>query len=387
MVYAFLEIPLPSCSTKMTAENGNRTRKIGHTVVPKLASTPILDPTRLDEAAREAAAQLLREGESANTRRSYDSALRYWAAWYLARYGQPIKLPIPVVVILQFMLDHLARSNRGKLVCELPAALDATLVAAGLKGRIGPAALNTVEHRLAVMSKVHQLKRLPNPCEEPAVKQLLKRARRAYAKRGALPHSKTAATKEPLEAMLATCGEDLVGTRDRALLLFAWSSGGRRRSEVAVAKVERLQRTKEGYLYKMGHSKTNQSAKANPKLHSEKPILGDGADALEKWLKATKLKRGAIFRRLWGETIGPALSPAAIGEIVKRRAQLAGLAGDWAGHSLRSGFVTEAGRQGVPLGSVMAMTDHTNVGSVVGYYQAGSATGNPAANLLAKKTS
>ena len=369
----------------MTAENGKQNRKIGHTLIPKLASTPVLDPTRLDEAAREAAAQLLREGESANTRRSYESALRYWAAWYMARYGQTIKLPVPPVVMVQFMLDHLGRTHRGKVICELPAALDQVMVSSGLKGKLGPLALNTVEHRLTVLSKAHQLKRLPNPYDDPAVKQLLKRARRAHAKRGALPHSKTAATKEPLEAMLTTCGDDLVGIRDRALLLFGWASGGRRRSEVAAAKVERLQRTKNGYIYKMGQSKTNQSAKPNPKLHPDKPILGDAADALSKWLIASKLKNGPIFRRLWGQTIGPALSGAAIGEIIKRRALAAGLAGDWAGHSIRSGFVTEAGKQGVPLGSVMAMTDHANVGSVVGYYQVGAAETNPAATLYAGK--
>ena len=369
----------------MTAENGKQTRKIGYAIVPKLASTPVLDPNRLDEAAREAAAQLLREGESANTRRSYESALRYWAAWYMARYGQAIKLPVPPVVVVQFMLDHLGRTHRGKVICELPGTLDEVLVSTGLKGKPGPLALNTVEHRLAVLSKIHQLKRLLNPCDDPAVKQLLKRARRAHAKRGALPHSKMAATKEPLEAMLATCGDDLVGIRDRALLLFGWASGGRRRSEVAAAKVERLQRTKEGYTYKMGHSKTNQSAKPNPKLHPDKPILGDAADALEKWLKNSSLKKGPLFRRLWGETIGPALSGAAVGEIIKRRALAAGLAGDWAGHSIRSGFVTEAGKQGVSVGDVMALTDHTNVGSVVGYYQAGAAETNPAARLLAPR--
>lgn len=369
----------------MTAENGKSNRKIGHTLIPKLASTPVLDPHRLDEAAREAAAQLLREGESANTRRSYESALRYWAAWYMARYGQAIKLPMPPVVMVQFMLAHLGRTHRGKVICELPVSLDAVMVSTGLKGKIGPLALNTVEHRLTVLSKVHQLKRLPNPYEDPAVKQLLKRARRAHAKRGALPHSKTAATKEPLEAMLATCGDDLVGTRDRALLLFGWASGGRRRSEVAAAKVERLQRTKEGYLYKMGQSKTNQTGKANPKLHPDKPILGEAADALGKWLKVSGLKRGPIFRRLWGDTVGPALSGAAIGEIIKRRALAAGLVGDWAGHSIRSGFVTEAGKQRIPLGDVMAMTDHTNVGSVAGYYQAGAAEVNPAATLFSKK--
>lgn len=62
--------------------------------------------------------------------------------------------------------------------------------------------------------------------------------------------------------------------------------------------------------------------------------------------------------------------------IVQRRAQLAGLEDDWAAHSLRSGFVTEAGRQGVPLGEVMAMTEHRCVDTVMCYFQAGSLLGS-----------
>jgi hypothetical protein len=52
---------------------------------------------------------------------------------------------------------------------------------------------------------------------------------------------------------------------------------------------------------------------------------------------------------------------------------------------LRSGFVTEAGRQGVPLPAVMAMTEHRSVPTVLGYFQAGSALTNPAGSLLGKK--
>jgi hypothetical protein len=62
---------------------------------------------------------------------------------------------------------------------------------------------------------------------------------------------------------------------------------------------------------------------------------------------------GPHFRRLWKQRIGPALSPAAVGEIVQRRVSLAGLEGDFGGHSLRSGFVTEASRQGVSLPATM----------------------------------
>ena len=69
-------------------------------------------------------------------------------------------------------------------------------------------------------------------------------------------------------------------------------------------------------------------------------------------------------------------------EIVIRRAELAGLEGDFGGHSLRSGFVTEGARQGIALPALMAMTEHRAVVSVIGYFQAGTAVQNPAACLL-----
>jgi integrase len=67
------------------------------------------------------------------------------------------------------------------------------------------------------------------------VRELLAQTRRAYAKRGARPRKQRALTKDPLQAVLATCDDTLRGKRDRALLLFAWATGGRRRSEVASA--------------------------------------------------------------------------------------------------------------------------------------------------------
>ncbi len=104
-------------------------------------------------------------------------------------------------------------------------------MAAGLKTKLGPWKLTSVVHRVAVLSTAHRLKRLPNPCEEPAVRTLLGRARRASVKRGKRSAKKTAITKAELEAMLATCDDSLEGLRDRALLCFGFASGGRRRSE------------------------------------------------------------------------------------------------------------------------------------------------------------
>ena len=67
---------------------------------------------------------------------------------------------------------------------------------------------------------------------------------------------------------------------------------------------------------------------------------------------------------------------------MQRRAVLAGLNGDFAGHSLRSGFITEGGRQGIALPALMALTEHRSVAQAIGYFQAGSAAENPAARIL-----
>lgn len=181
-----------------------------------------------------------------------------------------------------------------------------------------------------------------------------------------------------------TCDDTLVGRRDPAVLLFALASGGRRRSEVDAADLANLRRIEaRPFVYHLGHGKTLQ-ASAGQGATPDKPILGPAADALTTWLTAAGLadaevEAGPIFRRLWRDRIGGALSPAAVAAITRRRAREAGLIGDFAGHSLRSGFITESGRQGVALAAMMAMTDHRAVASVVGYFQAGGVTSNPAA--------
>lgn len=340
-------------------------------------------PEQLAERAAEAVRELLAEAAAANTTRSYATALRYWAGWHRVRFGEDFALPLSEAAVMQFVVDHVARKGKdGGLTWELPPDHDRALVASGLKAKLGPWKLASVVHRVAVLSTAHRLKRLTNPCELPAVRTVLSRARRASVKRGERPSKKTAITKTELEAMLATCDGSLAGSRDRALLCFAFSSGGRRRSEVAAADLRDLRRIgPTAYIYRLEYSKTQQAgvtATSTP----DKPILDRSAEALAQWLEASGIIEGAIFRRLWNDRIGPALSPAAVGEIVQRRAKLAGLAGDFGGHSLRSGFVTEAGRQGVPLPAVMAMTEHRAVSSVVGYFQSGAVDQNPASRLL-----
>jgi integrase len=351
------------------------------------ATVLALDPEVLHSQAESSVRALLKEGESANTRRSYASALRYWVAWFRLRYRAALALPLPVPAVLQFLVDHVERTaDDGSLVHDLPAAIDRTLVDGGFKGALGAPALNTVLHRLSVLSKAHQLRDAPNPTRDPAVQELVRRIRRAYAARGARPAGKAALTKDPLEAMLATCTDGLIGVRDRALLLFAFSSGGRRRSEVAGATMENLIKIDDTtYLYRLTHSKTDQAGTEH-NADTDKPIVGVAADALTAWLKASGVTSGAVFRRIRKTKAVEPLAAQAVWLIVKRRAQLAGLTGDFGAHSLRSGFVTEAGRQNVPLGEAMGLTGHRSMQTFLRYFRSGTVQTTKAANLMGDST-
>jgi integrase len=185
-----------------------------------------------------------------------------------------------------------------------------------------------------------------------------------------------------LEAILATCDDSLRGVRDRALLLFAWSSGGRRRSEVTAATMDNVKKiSARTYVFTLHRSKTDQTGTNGH--DNDKPIVGMAADALDAWLERSGVKSGAIFRRIRrGDNVAEPLSPAAVRDIVKSRALMAGLEEEFSAHSLRSGFITEAAHQGVPIGETMALTGHASVATVVGYFRSASAIGSKAARLL-----
>jgi hypothetical protein len=163
-------------------------------------------------------------------------------------------------------------------------------------------ALNTVIHRIAVLSKAHQVHAATNPCAQPSVRELLSKqpARLRQARRTCI------------------CDASSTGLRDRALLLFAFASDRRRRSEVCVATMENTRRQRDGLAFTPSYSKTNQAGADRPE--TDKPIVGKAVHALTARLAAWKIKSGPIFRRVRrGSVVGEPLSPAAVRDIVKGR--------------------------------------------------------------------
>ena len=129
----------------------------------------------------------------------------------------------------------------------------------------------------------------------------------------------------------------------------------------------------------LAHSKTDQAGEGR-----EVPVLGRAADALTAWLGAAGLTAGPLFRGVdrHGHLLG-GISDKLVVRVVKARAAQAGLDPEpFGGHSLRSGFITEGGRQGKTLGDVMALSGHKTASVALGYYQAGAVILNSAAQLV-----
>jgi integrase len=144
--------------------------------------------------------------------------------------------------------------------------------------------------------------------------------------------------------------------------------------------MENTHRTHEGFVYHLAHSKTNQAG--IERGDNDKPVVGRAAEALAAWLSASGIHAGALFRRVRrGDVLGEPLSPAAVRDIVRKRCLLAGLSTEYSAHSLRSGFVTEAARQHMPMAETMALTGHRSTASLVGYHRQGTEASR-AARLL-----
>lgn len=92
--------------------------------------------------------------------------------------------------------------------------------------------------------------------------------------------------------------------------------------------------------------------------------------AVRVWTEAAGIVDGPVFRSVAkGVRVSSrALAGEGVANIVKAAAVRAGLdPTKYAGHSLRSGLVTTAAREGATMAAIMAQTGHTNTDTVVRY--------------------
>jgi integrase len=312
------------------------------------------------------------DGTSENTIKSYKSDLNYFVGWAFFS-GLNTELPFHKDDIIRFIVEHME---------GIPEDVDNRLVEDGIKQKLGTHAISTIQRRIASLSSIHNLRNLENPCESKEIKILLKKSRTASVKRGWKPNQKSATTADVIEKIILSCEEsNVTDVRDKAIILFAFSSGGRRRSEVVSVKFEDIQKIPEGYLYTLPYSKSDQTGQERLQV----PIIGQAAKALEKWINLLDDKEGFIFKGLSprGKILDKGITDKTFARIVKKRVKMAGYdEKDFSGHSIRAGFMTEGGRKNINLMQLMELSGHKSVQIAKRYYRGGNLLHNPAARIL-----
>lgn len=341
-----------------------------------LISAPALSD--LDNAALR---DLYIRGTPANTVRAYERDLLYIRAWRHLVFGSDLAWPECEEVALRFILDHSRDLTLAPTQDSARLSADA-LIDAGLRKSLACPAPATLDRRIASWRAFHRMRNLASPFEAPAVRQARTKARRAAARPRA-PKSAKPIVRDVLSQMLATCEPDLRGVRDRALLLLGWASGGRRRSEIAGLKridVDLDAFATRGLVWvSLMETKTTRQG-ATPKLVLKRAP----AEAMATWLRVTELEDGPLFRPISksGRLLPRSLSPDGIYQIVKRRLQKAGLPESFASpHGLRSGFLTQAALDGVPIQAAMQLSLHKSTAQAQRYYADVEIAENPATNL------
>jgi integrase len=277
---------------------------------------------------------LVNQGMGDNTLRALTSDLAYLEAWGLAATGKSLPWPAPEALLLKFVAHHLWDPQHRETDRDhgMPAEVDENLRSQGFLKSTGPHAPATVRRRLANWSTLTKWRGFDSAFASPALKSAIRLAIRA-APRQRLRKSAKAVTGDVLAKLLATCATDsLRDLRDRAILMVAFASGGRRRSEIAGLRREQL--TVEAPIevpdgpplpslaIHLGRTKTSSGEQDDVVYLTGRPV-----ETLNAWLVAAKIESGSVFRGIgrWGTVSRRAIDPQSVNAILKQRAEMAGL--------------------------------------------------------------
>ncbi|MBY5523554.1 site-specific integrase [Rhizobium leguminosarum] len=335
---------------------------------------------------------LVNQGMGDNTLRALTSDLAYLEAWGLTATGQSLPWPAPEALLLKFVAHHLWDPQRRETDPNhgMPAEVDENLRSQGFLKSVGPHAPATVRRRLANWSTLTRWRGFDGAFASPALKSAIRLAVRAVPRTRGRKSAK-AVTGDVLARLLATCATDsLRDLRDRAILMVAFASGGRRRSEIAGLRREQLTveppiEVPDGpplpsLAIHLGRTKTTSGEQDDIVYLTGRPV-----EALNAWMAAAKIDSGNVFRGIgrWGTVSRRAIDPQSVNAIIKQRVELAGLdRGEFSAHGLRSGYLTEAANRGVPLPEAMDQSKHRSVQQASSYYNSATRRTGRAARML-----
>lgn len=279
-------------------------------------------------------------GHADNTKKTYAKAWSNFLAWCGVHNTNPIKAESTEALVSFYVTDMADKLK--------PASLEVSIAAIRYYLRQQEICFDT---------------------KHPAIADVLKGIRR---ERGVKQTQKEPVLVPDLQLMVAMLQDNLLGIRDKALLLLGFS-GGFRRSELVGLSVGDLKETRDGFIAIVRKSKTDQEG-----IGIEKAIpYGSNATtcpvrAIKDWLNSAKILEGRLFRSIDRHgNLGTSLSDKAVALIVKRNPHLEGKSSDYSGHSLRAGLCTSAAAARVPEDIIMRQTGHKSRNSLQKYIRRG----------------
>lgn len=278
--------------------------------------------------------------------------------------NRPVQLIAPKPEVHFYLQAALSNNTRRAYQADLahfinwggtiPASQDC--IANYLTACVGLLSPATLSRRIVAIGRAHTSQGMDSPIKCDLIKTLMRGIRRTTntAQRQVAP-----ATKDHIIAMVDRL-IGIRGTRDRALLLVGFA-GAFRRSELVAIQYQDIEFADQGLVITIPRSKTDQEGKgrkvAIPYARGAIcPVL-----SLKAWLIVSRITAGPIFRPInrHDKIDLNALSPQAVAEIIKKRAEALGLdPSRYSGHSLRAGLVTSAALAGIPSWKIRQQTGH-----------------------------
>ena len=285
-------------------------------------------------------------------------------------------------------------------------AKNASAAVAAAMSALGPAYLtahaevlkvSTLGRRLAAIRAAHLYAGKTLDLTGQAFRDVWAGIRREHGTRPARKRALVTA----LRSVIAALPDNLLGMRDRALLLIGFASA-LRRSELASLVIgdcpgHRVAFTDNGLLIELGRSKSDQEGSGLIiGIPFGSRVLTCPVRALRAWVEAAGITSGPVFRGVsrHGHIGSAAITGHGIALAVKQavyRAALAdghdeaaasAIAATVGGHSLRAGFITAADAAGAPISKIMEQARHARFETTRGYIREADAFRDNAASYL-----
>jgi site-specific recombinase XerD len=233
-------------------------------------------------------------------------------------------------------------------------------------------AVATIRRRLTSIAVTHKAAGHPDPTKDEAIVRTWRgiRRTRTVAQRK-VRAVRSSVLRQLVEPLSETWPADV---RDRAILTLGMAAA-LRRSEIVAIDVEHVTVDEEGLRLRIPRSKRDQEGEGalvgvlNGARWETCPVT-----AWEAWLEVSGIGTGPAFRAVdrHGNLSSARLADRSVARIVKRRAEAVGLPYDqFAGHSLRAGFATEAVARGRSELAVMRHGRWRSGQAMRGYVQEG----------------